>query len=651
MVLAFYRARELVDFGKVSPIMLQTMRHMAHSWLFKGLMVVLVVSFGIWGIGDMFRGNPQTRVVAKVGNVDITMQQLGRMFDQLLSQARRSFGPDFTAAQARQFGLMNAALDRLIEGSVLDQDVARLGIDVDDRTVLESLKDKPQFHNKDGVFDPALLRQALSQANMSEKAFLNLERQGVGRRMLAEAFLDDAALSQTALDLVYRAKAQRRAFDVVSLEHSGYEAGNVPDDNSLREFHKSHEKTFSAPEYRAITIASLSLADVAKDVTVTEDQIREEYDQRGEQLVKPERRDILQVVLQDAEKAKKLSEDATKRKDLAAAAKTAGLEAVPLKQIESKSVLPELSQAVFALGLKDISPPVKSSLGWHVAQITAITPAGKPTFDEIKDGLRESMKRDQAIESSTRIVNKLDDELAAGHSLEDIADTLRLRLIRIPAVDIGGLAPDGKAPAELPYKEDVLRAAYGQNASETSPVMDDKNGNSYVVRTDEVTPSGLKPFENVRNEVVAAWMRQEQEKMAIDNATKIAGELRAGKELLALGSHKSMSVRVTEPLSMLEDSHDPMISTQSLATIFSIKKGDAKVVSEKDRQLVVRLNRVVDVQDSDSGVALAKNKVTRAMREDVPNEIGQQYTSYLRTSVFPVRVNRGAIESAEQRGE
>lgn len=614
-------------------------------------MVVLVVSFGIWGIGDMFRGNPQTRVVAKVGNVDITMQQLGRMFDQLLSQARRSFGPDFTAAQARQFGLMNAALDRLIEGSVLDQDVARLGIDVDDRTVLESLKDKPQFHNKDGVFDPALLRQALSQANMSEKAFLNLERQGVGRRMLAEAFLDDAALSQTALDLVYRAKAQRRAFDVVSLEHSGYEAGNVPDDNSLREFHKSHEKTFSAPEYRAITIASLSLADVAKDITVTEDQIRQEYGQRGEQLVKPERRDILQVVLQDAEKAKKLSEDATKRKDLAAAAKTAGLEAIPLKQIESKSVLPELSQAVFALGLKDISPPVKSSLGWHVAQITAITPAGKPTFDEIKDGLRESMKRDQAIESSTRIVNKLDDELAAGHSLEDIADTLRLRLIRIPAVDIGGLAPDGKAPAELPYKEDVLRAAYGQNASETSPVMDDKNGNSYVVRTDEVTPSGLKPFENVRNEVVAAWMRQEQEKMAIDNATKIAGELRAGKELLALGSHKSMSVRVTEPLSMLEDSHDPMISTQSLATIFSIKKGDAKVVSEKDRQLVVRLNRVVDVQDSDSGVALAKNKVTRAMREDVPNEIGQQYTSYLRTSVFPVRVNRGAIESAEQRGE
>lgn len=631
--------------------MIQSMRQMAHSWLFKGLMVVLVVSFGIWGIGDMFRGNPQTRVVARVGKVDITAQQVWRTFDQLMAQARQTFGPEFTAAQAKQFGLINAALDRLVEGAVIDQDVARLGIDVDDKTVVAYLMARPEFRNKDGAFDPARLRQFLDRSNMSEKAFLNLEREGVGRRMLAEVFLNDTLVPQMELDLAYRAKAQKRAFEVVSLEYSGFDAGKIPDDKSLQDFHQAHEKLFSSPEYRAVTIASLSLADIAKDITITDDQLKEEYEQHGENLVRPERRDILQAVLQDEGKAQKLSADAAKSGDLTAAAKAAGVQAIPLKQVESKSILPELSGPVFALGKGGISQPIKSSLGWHVLQVVSITPAGKPPFDEVKNSLRESMKRDQSIEAATKIVNKLDDELAAGHTLEDIADTLRLRLIKIPALDAMGMTPEGKPPAELPYKEDVLRTAFGQNAGETSPVMDDKNGNSFVVRTDEVTPSGLKPFEKVRSDVIAAWTRQEQERLATEEASKIAGLLKEGKQLPSLASRKGLTVRVTEPLSLLEESHDSMISAQALAQVFSLKKGDARVVPAKDRQLVVRLNRVVDAKDGDPGAEQAKNKVARAVQEDAPNEIAQEYLSYLRTAVFPVRVNRDALEAVEQRGE
>src|ERR1700730_7343543 len=139
----------------------------------------------------------------------------------------------------------------------------------------------------------------------------------------------------------------------------------------------------------------------------------------------------------------------------------------------------------------EVSNPIKSNLGWHVVQLKNISPAGTPSFDEVKEQIRTDMKRDQAVDTATRMVNKLDDELGAGHALEDIADSMKLRLIKIPAVEDNGKTPDGKDPPELPHKEDVLKAAFGQNAGETSPVLDDKNGNYFVVRTDEISPAAV----------------------------------------------------------------------------------------------------------------------------------------------------------------
>ena len=98
-------------------------------------------------------------------------------------------------------------------------------------------------------------------------------------------------------------------------------------------------------------------------------------------------------------------------KDLATAAKKAGYNAVPLEQVEEKTLMPALASAVFALPKGQISAPVKSDLGWHVVQVTKIDPAGTPDFDSIKDKLRDDMKHDQAIESITRMVNELDDQL------------------------------------------------------------------------------------------------------------------------------------------------------------------------------------------------------------------------------------------------
>ncbi len=134
---------------------------------------------------------------------------------------------------------------------------------------------------------------------------------------------------------------------------------------------------------------------------------------------------------------------------------------------------------------------------------------------------------------------------------------MKMRLIKIPAIEGNGKTPDGKDPPEFPHKDDVLKAAFGQNAGETSPVMDDKNGNYYVVRTDDVTPSGAKPFDQVKNDVLAGWKAQEQAKLAAIEADKIVKGLRDGQRASSFAAQKGVDVRVSKPISLLGD-NDPL---------------------------------------------------------------------------------------------
>ena len=56
--------------------MLNVLRQKAGSWVVKVLLLLLVVSFAIWGIGDVFFGGGQNPTVAKVGGSEISASEL-----------------------------------------------------------------------------------------------------------------------------------------------------------------------------------------------------------------------------------------------------------------------------------------------------------------------------------------------------------------------------------------------------------------------------------------------------------------------------------------------------------------------------------------------------------------------------------------------
>ena len=629
--------------------MLQYMRIAAKSWVVKTLMAILIVSFSIWGVGDVFRTNYLKQPVASVGKDKITMQEFTSLFDQNLRNLKQ-YNPAVTAKEAKQFGLIEETLEREITRRLIDAEVRRLGVSVSEEPVLDIVRNEPAFRKEDGSFDKERFIMLLRQQQVSEKEFVNIWRSDISRRMLMNVVAGAAFVPQYALDAIFKAKAQKRIFDIVNLDSSKIDDIPVPDENTLQEFYDKNTALFLVPEYRDITIATLSLESIAKDIDISEEDLSSYYETSKEQLAKPETRGIIQSVLFSQEQADQLSQRAKLSKDLALTAKSMQEPVIPIDNIDAKTLMPDLAQAVFSMTVGDISEPIKTQLGWHVIQLKSINPAGVPSFEDAKAELLTELRLEKAKDAAIEMVNKLDDALASGQSLEEIAETFSLRLIKIQGIDATGVLSSGSLPSEMPNRNLVLQHAFSQEIDDTSPIESDNEGLYFVVKTDSIKPSGVKPFSEIKNMVASAWKQQQQVEQAKVDAESIEKALKEGAALAGIAKKREISARVSTPLTMLPDASSAADREQDLPDgimdkAFNLRLGETAFFEQGEKWIIVRLAKVEEGSDKNKDVQ--KSLIEAEMSRIVGAEILTQYVQYLR-SVTPVKIHTNILEQFKQ---
>src|SRR5215472_11790735 len=282
--------------------MLQAIRSRAGSYVVKGLFALLILTFGIWGIGDIFRTRGTDTVIATVGDHSIRAEELQTALRRALEQLSARFGSAIDMQQAKQLGLVDQTLAQLIDRSLIDQEVARLQLDISDDQIRNVITANPSFRGSDGRFDRALFGAVLAANNLTEDQYVALLRHDIPRNDLLHAVTAGAVTPQPVVDLLYAYRNEKRTADIVSLPVSGVPDVGQPSEDELKAFYEAHSDVFRAPEYRDFTLVSLDPSDIAKDIEVPEAKLKEEYDQRQDELQIPERRDVEQILAPNEEK-------------------------------------------------------------------------------------------------------------------------------------------------------------------------------------------------------------------------------------------------------------------------------------------------------------------------------------------------------------
>lgn len=633
--------------------MLQAIRSKASSLVAKILFGLLIVTFGIWGIGDIFRNRGADTTVATVGGRKIDVSELTLAVRQEEAQWRQMLrGQQLNAEQLKQFGIVDAALQRLINRGLVDLEIGRLRLAVSDEALNQLIRTNRAFLNEHGVFDPERYRQLVAgQHHMSTQQFEAGLRSDMMRVQLNEAIVDGVSPPAGLVDALYRSRAERRTADIVSLPPSAAGAPAAPDDAEIEAFYEQHKASFTVPELRSFTIGLLQLDDVAAQIKIPEEKLHEEYQGRIAEFHTPEQRRFQQILLTDEAKAREAAAQLAAGKDFAQVAKDvagAAPETLDLGFFKKDELPPQLGEAAFALRQGASSEPIQDPLGWHILRVTEIKLAETQPFDAVKDKLAKEDARELAGDRIGKLANEIEDALAGGATFADVAQRFDLKQSKLENVDEAGHGPDGQA-VELPQGAGAaLATAFKTEAGQASQLNElgseeaASSDGYYLVQVDKVTPQSVKPLEQVKAQVAQLWQQQQREAALEKLAKEIVDEVKGGRKLADIAAQRKLAVFSSAPLQ--RTGGDPKVPPALVAGIFGAAPGTAVFAKANDGYAVAQVKEVLAPDAAQEGKEVAQFS-DRLLAPQMRDDMLQEFERALRGR-YPVSIDPSAVARA-----
>ena len=496
------------------------------------VMGVLIVSFGIWGIADIFRGFGQSKL-AKIGNTEISIEAFRQIYTERLQQLSRQFGRPLTPEQARLFGLDRQVLQQTIAEAALDEEARRMGLGQSDAETLRVIHNDPNFKGLNGQFDPARFAAVLRQVGYTEQRYVAEQRRVSLRRQITGTISAGVEPPKPMLDAMVRFQNEQRSIDYIKLEAA--QAGTIdpPSPETLAAYFEDHKVQFRAPEYRKISFAMITPEEIGKWSSVTDEEAKKIYDDRKDKMGTPDKRQVEQIVFPTMEEATSARnrinasfsfEDLAKERGLNPSDYDLGLIA------KSAIIDPAIADAAFALPEGEISQPVQGRFGVALVKIGKIEPATVPSYESVAATIKKEIATANARAKVNELQGKMEDERGGGASVVEAAQKLGLTAVTIDAVDRSGRMPNGQPVTNIPRGLDVVSQAFNSDVGvDNDPIQ--FNGGYVWYDVLGVTPSRERPLDEVRDQVEAKWREDQIASRLRTKAVEMVKKLEQGGNL------------------------------------------------------------------------------------------------------------------------
>lgn len=626
--------------------MLDVLRKSSGSWVIKILFVLLILSFGVWGVGDVMRGLATDRVAIKVGDLEYDPGYVAKQFTRQVEQFRGMFGASFNAETAKQFGILDSTIIGIVSSATQQMAAKDLGLVVSDEGLRQAIMEQPTFKGPDGKFDKDLFQRTLMANNLTEDMYIKLVRPDLTTRRLTGGVEANAAAPKILAETLYRYQKETRTGDALVVSAKAQPLDKTAGDDELKSVYEANAVRFMAPETRAISVLLLRSSDMTARATVSDLEVESHYAANKDQYAMPETRHVSQVLVDSEDAAKAVIAAAKIPGDLEkASAAVKGSVFLPMGDISRDGLPGETADAVMALAAGQISAPVQSPLGWHVFGVSEIHPAGQKPLEAVKDEIRTELTRAKADEALYQVARQAEDELASGAGFPAAAKKLSLPLIEIGAVTDKGMDASGKLETALPdgMREQILASAFSLQSGEESRLEQTPAG-QFLLRVNAVTPAALRPLETVRADVVALWEEGARKAKAEAVAQSLTEQAKAGKPLASLADPaKGITLAPIPAVTRDGAAGSTTIPRPMVQKLFTMAVNDTALVPGESGSTIIRLNAITaaDPATDQAGV----DAVAATLKQETASDLTEALTADFGTR-FKTVIKRDLIDKA-----
>ena len=576
--------------------MLQFIRSKITSIFIKILFCLLILSFAVWGIGDIFLGSPTGRAAINVGKITYNSAEVLEQFDR----ARRAMRlpPQYDELLRPQ--ILNSVIDSLTETGLYEAESRKLGMAAGDELLKNWVGSAPAFRDQLGQYNPDIFRQTLSRAGLSEAEFFKTLRSDIKRDQINAAISGEASVPDTLAETLFNYRAERRVANVVRLSVGAITDVPEPTGAELRAHYDASKANYMAPEYRSATYVSLTPDELAKEILIPEDNLRAEYDTRQGEFVTPATRDLQQFLFADEAAANAATAVLTGPLDLEGIANSltdaAGADSsISLGQLAAADLSNEAERkAAFETELGKISPPVETPFGWKVFLVKSALEQSVRTFDDVKAIIRLELAREKALDALFELSNAFEDALAGGSTVAEAAREIDVTLHRLEAVNAAGRGKDGTLVEGLPPSPRFLATLFSTDKRAQSGLVETENNGYFLLETGAVIETRQRNYSEVEATVRQSWTGEKRLSISNTLAQALAEKSKGGIGLTAAAAELGYSLARVGPFDRSGGGLDTSVYPADMAPIvFELSKADVGLAGSETGTSVVELVEII----------------------------------------------------------
>lgn len=514
--------------------MLQKIRDKVSGWIASLFLGAIAVVFVFWGINF---DNAASTYAAKVNGEKISVDAVTRAWQQRQSQLQQMMRGELPEAMVK--AQQKSIMDEFVRRSLLNQRAAELGYRVSDAALAQQIVSFPELQ-VDGKFSRDRYASLLRQQGRTEPQFEAELRADLAVRQIQNGVVDSAFVAPYELERRYALEKQEREVDYALIAAGSFAPQITVTDAQIQSWYDSHKNDYLLPETVDLQYVELTRARAESGVTVTEEALKDYYNQVKERFESPERRKARHILIaagegmDDAAAQKKAEELAAKAKagaDFSQLAKENSKDPGSAQQggdlgwAQRGTMVGPFEEALFAMQKDEIRGPIKTQFGYHVIRLDDIEAARVRPYEDVRTELEAEFRRDRSqtlfYDESQKLADKAFSSLT---ELDSVAKEFNLPVKTISGFTRQGGGELGAEPSviEAAFSEDVLER--GQNSALVTLGED----RAVVLRVANHKPAEPRALAEVRSQIETQLRTNAAREAAQKKGAEVLAKLQQG---------------------------------------------------------------------------------------------------------------------------
>ena len=622
--------------------MLDLLRRNASGPFGLTLIILLVLAFSVWGIGDIFR-NYDVGTLARIGDREVDSQEFLFRYNREINRISNELERFVSNEEARDSGIDIQILTNLLVEKTLNSSADEMKLRPSDNSLTERLKNTSSFRNAFNQFDKNVFNQVLRQNGITEDLFFSMERDSIAQAQIYRALFENLNISKEFSNLIHRFQNEDRSVDYLVLNTNTenvdpYEINN----QELLNYYNNNKDNYKSESKRDFTLLTLLKSEISSLIEVQEDIIKEIYENNVSDYETPEKRTYYVIPFNSSEEVNSALNNFKENTDINNIIVSRGLsvEDVLQSSISLEEGLNEaISNKAFEVDKNILAGPVQGPFGPTLIYVTKIESSLKKTFLEVKEKIEQDYKSEETQDKIYEIYNIIEDQRAAGLTFEEIALENNLKISQYSSVNDNG-SNFSNSDIDLALRNLIIETIFDSDIGLEMDPLEDQNGNVVFIRVDNIDEETILNFDNVQNEVRSDIINQRQKKDLEDISFQYLNDINNNiNNLEQIADNLNVAILKRDNLSRY--SFDEVFSRSAIEEIFktNVNKAFKANVGIGDSIIIGMVTKISIEEQKEADIEALNQRNEDNLKNELLIILSEELQKELSSEVYPERLD------------